>query len=494
MNAFNCSTGKSTEYYLDLRKSILLVKDFISSYNQDRPLRQQLRANHQNLMYQLLEIQRIVLWKVQSGSIGLIPGTALPRIATNNVQLGEEVKCSARTIQNLRQRLQEAGLIRDEVWHGSKANYELQLNTEVIFLARRGDQRNWIGLFCTECSDQQTTADTRRPDKGNLQRHAPRFHKMWRSTMQAVKIRPDLPSESMKFLPSYEEKNTLFKENFSSNCTLSLPDTNQLNQLEIDPCGKRAETDEHRTHDHLRHVLTGYETDSDLVPPLSLRDISPDGEIPPRVARRPPVDGEWGEGEIGGGGDGVPQTFAEVVVGLPDRIGRRIFREVAQVWAVAQEELYAGQWIADAERERAKARLAEYYIYASPKRYTAGTAEICERIRLVRKWIDRGRNATPSLERWVPIPSIYFDYRNHRGFGRTKAWFHRHNAKRRAIKGHIAVTRAVHKYRRSLQEADGTAGPIEVYRKLIGRLQEHSEEAVMDFCRLIGNEPPMVKI
>ncbi|PHN01883.1 hypothetical protein [Flavilitoribacter nigricans] len=509
MKHLNCSTKRFTEYYLDVHKSMLLLEDFTFRYNQDKPLRKQLRAGHLTLMHRLLNIQRIVLWKQQSGRRPLSPGTPLPYLSANNVYLGIKINVSGRTIQNLRQRLQEAGLVLDEVWHGSKANYEMRLNPEVIFLGRRGDRRNWISLFegkamTVEVSiaekghqysgatnitdgDQQKTED--------LEQQITDATEVWKTTATPVEIPLEPAIQQRAHHPSYEEKITVFSENLSSKCTLSLQDTNQLNQLEIDRCGKGAGTDVDRAGGQRRIFLTGYETDSD------------EHRKPPRVARRPPVGEERGvrdeEGEVrneesGRFGDGVkgdlvigrgqgagrgehciPETFGGVVAGLPDKLGRRIFREVSKVWEVALEELYAGEWIANTERERAMARMAEYYVHALPARYAAGTTEICERIRLVRKWIDRGRQA--GQERWVPIPSVYFDYRNTRGFGRTKAWFKKHIAKRREIGDNIAVAKAVGRYQRCCKEHSDAEGPMAVYQKLVTQLEGHGEEIVQRF-------------
>jgi hypothetical protein len=335
--------------------------------------------------------------------------------------------------------------------------------------------------------------------------HAPG---VWKTAAVPVEIASTAPAERSAVQPPYEEKNTVFSENLSSKCTLSLLDTNQLNQLEIDRCGKGAGTDVDRAGSQRRIFFTGYET------------IGDSRDTPPRVARRPPVGdgvmGRQGDGEkpplsgglfvppaqaganplvgknfpttVGGSDEQVlPATFGEVVAGLPDKLGRRIFREVSKVWALALEELYAWEWIADTERERAMARLAEYYVDARPERYAAGTAEICERIRLVRKWIHRGRQQ--GLERWVPIPSVYFDHRNTRGFSRTKAWFKKHCAKRRDIGDNIAIARAVRRYERCLRGEDRSQGPMEVYQKLVRQLGKRSEVVVERFCEMV--KPPL---
>ena len=472
MKPVDDSSERFTEYYLDLRKSMLLVEDFTTRYNQNKPLRKQLRACHVALIQRLLDIQRTVLWTQQSGRSLLPPDMPLPYLSTNNAYLGKKTRCSTRTIQNLRHRLREAGLILDEIWHGSKANYEIRLNPEVIFLGRRGDRRNWISLFegkemmvdaCEDHQDPETiniaSVDPLKTE--DLEQPISDATEVWKTAAAPVEIPFKQGIQQGFDHPSYEEKNTVFSENFSSKCTLSLPDTNQLNQLEIDPCGKAAGTDADRSGDQRRIFLTGYETDSD------------EPRKPPRVARRPPVGREQGTG-------GVQQTFGEVVQELPEKLGRRIFREVSKVWAMAREELYVGEWIADTERERAKARLAEYYLYAQPERYEAGTAEICERIQLVRKWIDRGRQQ--GQERWVPIPSVYFDYRNGRGFSRTKAWFKKHMAKRREIGDNIAVAKAVGRYQRCVEDEQSKRGPLEIYQELRERLRERGEEVMIKFC------------
>lgn len=420
---------------------------FVDAYNDEKPLREQLRANHLALMSELLNIYRIVVWR--ASPLAPLRGKGerttvecmhsdrskpLIYLSANNVQLGRRLRCDVRTVQNLRRRLRRAGLIVDEIWHGTEKSYELLLNPQVL---------------CFKVANRYNA----QPGQG--------------------KGRISKSEKGAQSGPFFCGR----PENFSSYCNQLQLDTNKLNQLEALPCGEVAQNGQLSMQEQWRDPRTGYETDSEESTPLLQNDKSPSGEnSPPRVARRPPEEQ---------GMEVVPETFSAVVAHLPDKLGRRIFREVSQVWEVARTELYAGQWIADQERERAKARLAEYYIYAKPPKYRAGTTEICERIRLVRKWIERGRAASPVQERWVPIPSIYFDYRNGRGFSRTKAWFKKHKAKRVEIGDNIALAKAVWAYRAS-RHLEKEEGPMTVYRQLVERLAARNEALVGRFLEAVG--------
>ncbi|MCB0634460.1 MAG: hypothetical protein KDD15_32225, partial [Lewinella sp.] len=414
MSAFSLSTPLSCEYYLDLRKSKLLLRKWVTAYNDGRPLRERLRTNHITLALELLELYRKCLWKRQSVGELLLPGSPLPYLSTNNVQLGQLLRCSERTIQNWRQRLKIAGVITEEIWHGTNAGYEVRLHPAVMFLTQKGHLANQVQLFGmnVETTNARSGAAHIQPDVA-----ATNERELLKTPAETVENACKRQHEQGAVAMVYGEKNPEHAENFSPYCTLPFQDTNQLNQLEVLHCGERAETDHFPTHQLRPDTGTGYETDSEGT------------ELPPQVARRPPEVGVRGEGvrgeEHGWRGSQrvelIPATFSVAVADLPQQLGRRIWQEVSKVWETALEQLYQGEWIAETERERAKARLAEYYIYAKPENYASGTVEICERIRLVRKWIDRGRKQEEN--RWVPIPSVYFDYRNPKGFRRTKSWF-----------------------------------------------------------------------
>lgn len=150
MNTLELLSPELPAFHLHLYRSEALLRKFVTAYNADKPLRKRLRPNHIALMYELLEIYQDVLERDLSNGKLSRPGAPLPYISTNNVQLAKSLLCRARTIQNLRHRLKEAGLITEETWHGSKANYKLRLNHKVLFLASRPEAENDWQTFLEE--------------------------------------------------------------------------------------------------------------------------------------------------------------------------------------------------------------------------------------------------------------------------------------------------------------------------------------------------------
>lgn len=144
MNTLELLSPELPAFHLHLYRSKALLEKFVDRYNADKQLRERLRLNHIALMNKLLEIYQTVLeYNVANGKLSR-RGAPLPYLSTNNIQLAKGMLCRTRTIQNLRQRLSEAGLITEEVWHGSKANYKLRLNPGVLYLASRPEpEHDW---------------------------------------------------------------------------------------------------------------------------------------------------------------------------------------------------------------------------------------------------------------------------------------------------------------------------------------------------------------
>lgn len=133
---------------------------------------------------------------------------------------------------------------------------------------------------------------------------------------------------------------------------------------------------------------------------------------------------------------------------------------------------------------KGKARLAEYFAYSDPNRYTAGADEITGRIILVKVWIQRKEKKGDT--RWTtPIPSAYFDIRNEKGFSQTKAWYKKHKAVRHEITLKTTVTKAVNFYMRSLEDG-AKMSPSEAYRIITQRLGKRSQELVRLFNEQIA--------
>ncbi|NRB54159.1 MAG: hypothetical protein HRU41_41310 [Saprospiraceae bacterium] len=452
-------------YQVKWAKSKKLLDGYMERYNETLPLRKQLRASHKALGQYLLYLYSRVVAKEQGYGDGVAAGQPLPVLRTNNVQLSKAMGCSERTIINLRERLKEAQIIVSERFRGSNASYELELSGAVIHIQEVGEPGNVVHLFPnTAQSLRHTVTRTKQVTNKLIELDGPVFQQVidyqeneWRNTVE-----------------------------------------NALNS-----CGKwnnDVENQELITLLDTQDTRAGYETvryEQGTAPELR--------GTPQRKGRS----GKWEEGQVGNRKleigrdlareengqvgraksemrivrDYAPCRLEDVLAVLNSEDAKAIRRHVTVIWTCALMNLYQDKWIADEEVERTKAVLAEYLVYAEPSRYQAGTAEILERIILVRRWIERGQKQ--GIHRWVPLPSRYFDYRNEKGFTKTKKWFKAHIKAKAEIKAKELLTKAIKEYLKS-KTGGAKIGPSETYRRIAQRLSKYDQELLNQFHEQIA--------
>lgn len=442
-------------YQVKWAKSKKLLDGYIERYNEGLPLRNQLRASHKALGQYLLFLYSRVVAKEQGYGTGVEAGQPLPVLRTNNVQLSKAMGCSERTIINLRERLKEAQIIVSERFRGSNASYELELSGAVIHIQEVGEPGNVVHLFPnTAQSLRHTVTRTKQVTNKLIELDGPVFQ-------QAIDYQVN------------EWKSTV--ENALNSCG------KWNNDVENQELSSILDTQDTRA---------GYETvRHEQGTPPKLRG-TPQGQI---------RNGKWEGGreltekengqvvrvklEMGIVCDYAPCRLEDVLAGLNSEDAKAIRRHVTVIWTCALMNLYQDKWIADEEVERTKAVLAEYLVYAEPSRYQAGTAEILERIILVRRWIERGQKQ--GIRRWVPLPSRYFDYRNENGFTKTKKWFKAHIKAKAEIKAKELLTKAIKEYLKS-QTGGAKIGPSETYRRIAQRLGKYDQELLNQFHEQIA--------
>lgn len=437
-------------YQIKWRKSKKLLDAYIDRYNADKPLKEQLRANHKALAQYLLFIYSTSIAYEQAYGGGVAKMSPLPLLRTNNVQLAKAMGCSVRTIINLRARLKAAKVILKEVFHGSNAQYEVELSGAVIHIQAVGEPDNIIHLFQKNAAASLPTTQTLR-------------HTVPSNTDQVTK-------ELIELSGVDSQQQTDFQVNKSRKAV-----ENGVNQ-----CAEVENVVENQHSGSIRatqDTRTGYETSSEKSgTPPGLRETPQGSEV---------VMGEEvkrvGAPELK---KYAPGSLLEALEGLSDEISASIRRHVQVIWTCALLNLYDDKWIAEEEAERAKAVLAEYFIYSRPERFQAGAAEIIERIILVRRWIERGEKI--GEKRWVPLPARYFDFRNSKGFTRTKPWFKAHIQAKAEIKAKELVTKAIKQYLRA-QEPGAKISPAETYRRISQRLGKYESDLLNRFHEQIAN-------
>lgn len=430
-------------YTIKWRKSKDLLNTYIQQHNDAQPaLRHQLRSSHKQLAEYLLFIYSTAIAREQAYGDAVHPNQALPMLRTNNVQLSKAIGCSIRTVINLRRRLTDARLITKEVYHGGNAQYELEINPMVVHIELKGRPDNVIHHFI--------------PGMGVIQQqpHAS-------AALGGVQtLRHTVPSTLQDTNKLIELSGANFQQSVE-NQQIDAPKS-------VESCGKAVENvinPVENTHPGSGRVTkpelgTGYTTTTD------------GPETSPPVAAAPPQQ--------------APEYLEDVIRDLPEALANQIRRFVTVIWTAANLQLYADRYIHEQEAERAKAVIAEYFVYARPDRYSAGADEILERITLVKRWIDRCANK--GQKKWLRLPGTYFDFRNPGGFVATKAWYKQHIQAKRDIKGKELLTKALREYLKS-REDGAKISTSDAYRRISQRLGKYDQallnrfhEQISDLC------------
>lgn len=484
---------KKPMYVIKLAKSKALLKEYIDRYNTDRPLREQLRQAHRDLAEALLVLYSLAIEKHQVYVSPISPGDTLPCLKSNNVQLSKKMNCSERTVINLRRRLSASGLTVWHDWHGTNSQFELMLNPEVLHLETWGDPTNQVEAFSTirfQCMTQSL-----------------------RHTVTSYILQ--VTNKLIKLGGEENQQPAVLLEN-GCELTVDIHSTDVEKPKEVVglPLSGRKPDTEPGT------VETGYTTSSDSAgysPPVApapprggfqrqgfgsrLREKmgipaghgQPDVQnpvketpnvqnpvTPPPASPLPPA--PEAAGQKPGPGVHAPSCFSQVTEGLaPDQV-HTLTGHINVLWTAAVTQLYADKYICEEEETRARAYLSEYLRWAKPERWSLGATEILERIILVKKWIERGKKQ--EINRWVPLPSLYFDIRNPNGFTRTKGWYKLHVVKRAEIKNAELLTKAFNAYVRSLQPG-ATTSPEDTYRKISQNLGKRDQLLLDQFNRKI---------
>lgn len=416
-------------YTLKLGKSKNLLDGYFNRYNSDKPLSHRLRGQHKSMVGHLIYYLSKEIEKAQAFGSGVREGAELPTLRTNNKQLARKLGACEKTIRNLRKRLEIANVITKTTFHGSNSSYELTLSPAILHISRQGESENRVLHFSKNFNPPAVFPDSQR-------KKLP--HTVTRTVQDTNKLNK---LEGVNFQQKTENQSFKGKKIVDKLWT------------------GRGEMPEHVENQQLKPVQATQEPGSGYEPCKSRQETTPPvAAHPPKVA---------------------PDTVAQAVAHQPKKIQDKIRRYVDRIFSIALINLYDGRWLTDEEIERGKARLAEYFAYSDPARYTAGANEITGRIVLVKGWLDR-RERKGETGWTTPIPSAYFDFRNEKGFSKTKSWYKKHRAIRNEISRKTILTKSINFYMRSLEDG-AKMGPTEAYRLITQRLGKQSQVLVQLF-------------
>ena len=106
---------------------------YVENYNSNtNSLSKQVRQAMILTTREIIKIYSLSLLK--ANNISSVDLQNLPPLRTNNVQLAKKANASIRTIQRHISRLREANIITAKKWRGSKADYELSINPNILLV------------------------------------------------------------------------------------------------------------------------------------------------------------------------------------------------------------------------------------------------------------------------------------------------------------------------------------------------------------------------
>ncbi len=129
-------------YQIDYPRSIMLLEEKIEQHN-DKAISagQKIKVVHRTLAEKLIRLFRrhFAEWQAHHGFIYNPNNTPLPTLRVNNEFLGKIMGCTARTIRNYRDRLENLDLITTTILHGSNAAFEVVLNPDFLWVSCGSD-------------------------------------------------------------------------------------------------------------------------------------------------------------------------------------------------------------------------------------------------------------------------------------------------------------------------------------------------------------------
>jgi len=183
--------------HLSTRKTRARLEEYINAHNARHQgnSRMQLKASHRQLAEKMIDKYRLHYAAYQAANIFATPAE-LPYIDFNGPFLATITGASERTTRRLRKRLADAGVIVDTIFHGSKAQFEIMLNPEIlVFMDQAGNQitAGWTGQqersdaplendmrtkcphtsACNPTSTKHTSASTRLADNSSANADTP---------------------------------------------------------------------------------------------------------------------------------------------------------------------------------------------------------------------------------------------------------------------------------------------------------------------------------
>ncbi|OFY82617.1 MAG: hypothetical protein A3F72_11885 [Bacteroidetes bacterium RIFCSPLOWO2_12_FULL_35_15] len=345
----------------------------------------------------------------------------LPTLQTNNKQLAKLVKCSSRTIQRHILKLQSAGIITSKTFHGSNSNFEVLINPKILLVKQKLNVDN--------------------------------AKKEFREAIERAK---------------QNEAKSTFSEFQKTNC----PDTysgnlNKKNNNIIIAVHNSEQTgnDKRSSLSLTSQIDTGY---------LTGNSTGNTGEIAKVPLEKQKIIEEKNIKEAGEIASRVDKLDDKNFTSDPTR-GNSLTLYANLFWMTARNLLYKNIFLTDHQVETAKKLIQKLYEPASTENLQNIHQHYIERIALVEKYIKKD-----PVNRYVPLPYIYFDTNNLKGFVGTKKWHQDDQKRKQEVERELTLSRVIRKYHNNEKKDTALKKPsLQLFRECENTIGKFNDPSLM---------------
>lgn len=350
----------------------------------------------------------------------------IPSLQTNNKQLAKLVKCSPRTIQRHILKLQQVGIIKATLFHGSNSNYELWMNPQILLIKQKQpvDKVNEQFHRSLEAAKQK--------ESGSIN-----------SVLQTTNC-----PHTYSCNTSNKRNNIIIAVNTVDKKRSSLP-------LTIKNQASYATGDTGNTTGNTGEIA---KVEIEKQKKFSEKNVEEAGEIASRA----------------------DQSEHRNVVSDPARDNSlKLF--VGLFWLMARNLLYKNVDLTDNQVQIAKKLIHKLYEPSTAENISNFHQAYTERISIVYKYLQR------DPKRFVPLPYIYFDLQNPYGFIATKEWHKKHLERKKEIECELALSRSIRKYTNNeKQDPIKQKSPMQLFRECENTLGKLGGTTLSDrFCAAV---------
>jgi hypothetical protein len=375
---------------------------------------------------------------IKANSFMELTAKKLPALKTNNSQLAKLVKVSTRTIQRHIIKLQEAGIIVGKQFHGSNSGYGLLINPEILLATCRKDlEEAKIDLEKAKYKSTETQADKK---EGTT--NCPHTYT---SNNSYNKYNLLIGVDNLKASVSKLSETGNKRERRS----LSLTELFQ------------------RTGYNTGNILTG-NTREKVVECLS--DKAEMHQETREKVRSRADDKNWKQQDTSDARRASLQFYAD------------------RLWHFAKLLLYKDTFLTEFQEKQAKEMLIAWYEPVSDKSLSNVHQNYCERISLVRDFIDRDPE-----KRFVQLPYKYFDLTNPSGFRGTKVWHQKHQKRKEEVSKKLILHAQIRKFlNNDKKSTEKRRSPLTVYKECETRIGKLGDSNLMQMFYAAVLRPEVV--